>query len=66
MQPLLSSSYQGWGIASLDQDADELLLLLQHLKSARGSQVTDVAALDDVFRPACRVLNHAVTVMFGL
>lgn len=39
MQPLLSSSYGGWGTASLDQDADELLLLLQFLKRERDSRV---------------------------
>jgi len=40
VQPLLSSSYQGWGTASLDQDADELLLLLRYLRAARSSEVT--------------------------
>ena len=48
VQPLLSSSYQGWGTASLDQDADELLLLLRYLKSALRSQVTAPTLLPEV------------------
>lgn len=39
VQPLLSSSHQGWGLASLDQDAAELNQLARHLKSHYGSQV---------------------------
>lgn len=34
VQPLLTSSHQGWGMGSLDRDANELLLLAKHLKSA--------------------------------
>ena len=30
---------QGWGLASLDQDAAELNLLARHLKASYGSQV---------------------------
>lgn len=40
MQPLLSSSYGSWGVASLDQDAGELLLLLTYLRSHQHSQVS--------------------------
>ena len=36
MQVLLSSSYGGWGVASLDGDAEELEELLAHLTSRRG------------------------------
>jgi hypothetical protein len=39
VQPLLTSSHQGWGLASLDQDADELNLLARHLKANFESQV---------------------------
>ena len=39
MQPLLASSFGGWGTASLDQDADELLLLLQYMKLDHDSGV---------------------------
>ena len=38
VQPLLTSSHQGWGLASLDQDAQELNSLARHLKSSYGSQ----------------------------
>lgn len=39
VQALLTSSHQGWGLASLDQDAEELNHLARHLKSNYGSQV---------------------------
>ncbi len=39
VQPLLSSSYGGYGTASLTQDSEELSVLLSHLK---GVGVTDV------------------------
>lgn len=39
VQTLLSSSHTGYGLASLDQDAEELHLLAAHLKDAHGSQV---------------------------
>lgn len=39
MQPLLSTSLTGWGIGNLDQDADELGQLVQHLKSDFDSEV---------------------------
>eukprot|EP00877_Chromochloris_zofingiensis_P007835 jgi/Chrzof1/3304/Cz12g20080.t1 len=38
VQAQLSSSYQGYGVASLDQDADELHLLSQYLYSNFASQ----------------------------
>lgn len=38
VQPQLSSSYGGWGTASLDQDASELLLLSRHLSSHYDSK----------------------------
>jgi pimeloyl-ACP methyl ester carboxylesterase len=38
LQVLLTSSHQGWGMASLDQDAAELSLLLRELRSSQGSQ----------------------------
>jgi len=38
VQAQLSSSYAGWGVGSLDSDADELLLLSQHLRAELGSQ----------------------------
>ena len=39
VQPLFSSSYGGWGTSCLNQDADELLLLLQYLKMEQDSVV---------------------------
>ena len=39
VQPSLQSTLQGWGVASLDQDADDLLLLTKHLKAEFGSKV---------------------------
>ena len=45
VQPLLSSSYGGWGTASLDQDADELLLLLKFLKLEHSSRVRSEHAM---------------------
>ena len=39
MQPLLRASHTGWGIGSLDQDAEDLRLLAQQLESAFGSEV---------------------------
>ena len=39
VQTLLSSSHTGYGLASLDQDADELHQLATHLKAECGSQV---------------------------
>jgi pimeloyl-ACP methyl ester carboxylesterase len=35
VQPLLSSSYTGWGIASLDSDAAELALLVAYIRRLR-------------------------------
>ncbi|KAK9810502.1 hypothetical protein WJX72_011853 [[Myrmecia] bisecta] len=43
VQPILSSSYTGWGVGSLDQDAHELLLLTCYLKEHRGC--TDIIML---------------------
>lgn len=39
VQALLSSSHNSYGLSSLDQDADELHALAQHLKAEYGSQV---------------------------
>jgi hypothetical protein len=39
VQPLLSSSLQGYGTSSLDKDADELDMLLSCLKLQYASQV---------------------------
>lgn len=44
MQPLLSTSLIGWGVGSLDQDADELSKLAQHLKSQFESEVRITSA----------------------
>ncbi|KAI3436620.1 hypothetical protein D9Q98_006037 [Chlorella vulgaris] len=38
VQALLSSSHTGYGLSSLDQDAEELHLLAKHLKAESGSQ----------------------------
>lgn len=43
VQPVLSSSYSGWGLASLDADAREIDTLLDYLHTQRG--VTEVALL---------------------
>jgi len=37
VQPLLTSSHQGWGMGSLQRDADELLDLLRYLKTEYAS-----------------------------
>ena len=47
VQPSLQSSLQGWGVADLDQDADDLLLLTKHLKAVFGSKVS-VLIVDNV------------------
>eukprot|EP00242_Pyramimonas_sp_CCMP2087_P018496 CAMPEP_0198206616 /NCGR_PEP_ID=MMETSP1445-20131203/10175_1 /TAXON_ID=36898 /ORGANISM="Pyramimonas sp., Strain CCMP2087" /LENGTH=269 /DNA_ID=CAMNT_0043879389 /DNA_START=168 /DNA_END=977 /DNA_ORIENTATION=+ len=39
VQTLLSSSYRQYGISSIDQDAKELNLLVQHLKSKEATHV---------------------------
>ena len=44
VQPLLSSSLSGWGIGSLDNDADELSLLARHLGEDLGSEVRQCPA----------------------
>lgn len=62
VQPLLSSSYRGWGQGSLDEDCDELDRLLGFLQAHRG--ITKVALLghstgcQDVVR-YLRVGRHA-------
>jgi pimeloyl-ACP methyl ester carboxylesterase len=38
VQPLLTSSHQGWGTGSLDRDADELLLLARCLRAEHASE----------------------------
>ncbi len=38
VQPLLTSSYSGWGMSSLDQDAGEMLMLTKHLGQSFGSE----------------------------
>ena len=38
VQPLLSSSHTGWGLSSLDRDAEELHALAQHLAQQLGSR----------------------------
>lgn len=43
VQPLLSSSLSGWGIGSLDEDADELSLLANHMVDTRDSEVSYIA-----------------------
>jgi len=43
VQPMLSSSYRGWGTGSLDEDAAELDKLLAHLNKERG--IMEVALL---------------------
>ena len=45
VQTLLSSSHVGWGLASLDSDADELHQLAVHLGKEYGSEVCMHAAL---------------------
>lgn len=37
VQPLLTSSHQGWGLGSVSRDADELFLLMQSLKRDHSS-----------------------------
>lgn len=49
MQPLLSSSYAGWGTASLTTDVDEIAQLIHYLKIQRpGGAIVLVSSL-----PAC-------------
>jgi hypothetical protein len=44
VQALLSSCHTGYGLASLDQDAEELHQLASHLRAEYGSQVGGGAA----------------------
>lgn len=43
IQPVLSSSYRGWGVGSLHEDTNELDMLLRYLRERRG--VREVALL---------------------
>ena len=38
VQPILSSSYAGFGTSSLDKDAAEIAELLYHLRTTRGAE----------------------------
>lgn len=38
VQALLTSSHQGWGLGSVSRDADELLMLMRHLKAKQYSK----------------------------
>lgn len=38
VQTLLSSSHQGWGLASLDQDVHDLRQLVAHLRKEHGCE----------------------------
>lgn len=40
VQPTLTSALQGWGVGSLQQDADDLLLLTKFLKAEHASEVS--------------------------
>lgn len=39
VQPLLGSSLSGWGLSSLDKDADDLALLTKTLEMKHGAEV---------------------------
>lgn len=51
VQPLLGSSLSGWGLSSLDKDAEDLALLAKELEMRQGAEVclgnTDLACRDD-------------------
>ena len=57
VQTLLSSSYQAYGIGSLDKDADEIHLLAKHLKHSFHSEV---------FLPSYRELRCLACVIINL
>lgn len=38
VQVLMTSSHQGWGMGSVSRDAEEILLLMRHLKKVYGSE----------------------------
>ena len=40
VQPTLRSALQGWGVGSLQQDADDLLMLTKYLKAEHASEVS--------------------------
>lgn len=42
VQPILSSSYYGFGVCSIEQDAKELGYLVDHLVSVRGATRVDI------------------------
>lgn len=46
VQPLLSSSYQGFGVSSLDKDAEELHHLIESLNTEFASQVCSAASTE--------------------
>lgn len=45
VQPLLSSSYSGWGTSSLKKDCNELASLVTYLRKKRGSKNSKVVIL---------------------
>jgi hypothetical protein len=45
--PLLTSSHQGWGVGSLDQDAAELALLARCLRDEWGSEASGARGCDN-------------------
>ena len=59
MQPLLSSSYQGWGVSSLDTDADEIHLLAKHLRAECESQVLASVLVLSILSPDARQAQWA-------
>ena len=52
MQTMLPSSLTGWGISSLDEDADGLTLLTAHLQSTYSSEERSSALAVTVGRGA--------------
>ena len=40
VQPTLRSALQGWGVGSLQQDADDLLMLTKYLKAEHASEAS--------------------------
>jgi hypothetical protein len=58
VQVQLRSSYDGWGRASLDGDADEVFLLMRWLRRARGSRGVVLVGHSTGCQIACRVCER--------
>lgn len=58
VQPLLRSSLTGWGVASLDKDVQDMVLLTKHLKTAFNSERLVLAGHSTGCQDAVRYVNQ--------